>query len=97
MIHQVLNSKGLPAFTSDCWHVVHARWSGEEGAVAPYERLVHSEHETQAAALRAAHLYATELRPQMKLRSKVNRDQLFLRSPGYVTSVWAARTKPRGR
>jgi hypothetical protein len=97
MIHQVLNRKGQPALCCDVWHLVHARFSVVADRTAPYERSIVSEHETREAGLRAARLYAAKLRKEGGTAPVEERDQLFLRAPGYVTSLRAARVRTKAR
>lgn len=97
MIDEVVNSNGCPALTSDRWHLVHARWSAQLAADAPFERTIVSEHRTEHAGQLAAKEFAADMRKRGDPRAGETRDQLFLRRPGSVTRKFGPRIRARLR
>jgi hypothetical protein len=97
VIHETNSKKSQPAVTSDCWHVVHARWSGERSPRPRFERSIVSEHADRNAATNAARALVTELTTEMYGRPHEHRDQIFVRQPSYRTLKTAARVDKRNR
>jgi hypothetical protein len=97
MIQETLSHKRRPALTSDLWHVVHARWTGREGGSASFSRTIVSEHEDRARAARAAREFVGLHGPQMAGRPAAERDQLFVRKPGFRSLKVAGRIRRRRR
>jgi hypothetical protein len=97
MIHETQSKRAHPALTSDRWHVVHARWSGEKSARPRFERAIVSEHLDRAAATTAARALVTALTTEMYGRPHEHRDQIFVRQPSYRTLKTAARVDKRNR
>jgi hypothetical protein len=92
LIRETLNTKSAPALTSDHWHVVYARWSGEAAAIPRFERSIVSEHEDKAAAMEAARRLVSAYHAEMVDRPRHERDQVFVRRPGYLSLKNAKRT-----
>jgi len=95
MIQETLNSKQRPALTSNRWHVVHARWSGEPGNGSTFIRSIVSEHDDQESALQGAREIVARLAQQMAARPLAERDQLFVRKPGFRSLKSAGRVDRR--
>lgn len=94
MIKETLSRNKNPAVTSDCWHVIHARWDGDQ--LAPlFVRSIVSEHHDRAAATRAAHDALGLLLPKMTDRSRETRDQVLVRRPSYKSLMVAKRVARR--
>jgi hypothetical protein len=83
LITSVLNEKQRPAITSDQWHVVLARWSGERTGEPRFERTIVSEHADMASAMAAARVINGQLKLDMASRIRERRDQLFVRPPEF--------------
>jgi len=94
LIRELLNAKHELALTSDRWHVVHARWSGQPG-VPSFERSIVSEHEDSSAALRAGRALKSSLRPSMASRSRQSRDQVLVRRPSAESIKTCGRVRQR--
>lgn len=90
-------SKSHPALTSDHWHVVHARWSGERSLRPRFERVIVSEHGDRKTATVAARTLVKELTTEMYGRPHEHRDQIFVRQPSYRTLKSAARVDKSNR
>ena len=84
MITEVQTSKGTPAITSDQWHTVHSRWLGG-AAKKPFVRSVHSEHEDSVACRKAAKELRQKLAREAAGMPEAERDEVFVRKPGYKT------------
>jgi len=97
MIHETQSKKSQPALTSDRWHVVHARWSGESSPRPRFERSIVSEHADRVAATQSARALVTSLTTEMYGRPHEHRDQIFVRQPAYRTLKTAARVDRRNR
>jgi hypothetical protein len=97
VIHETNSKKSQPAVTSDRWHVVHARWSGERSPRPRFERSIVSEHGDRTAATNAARALVTELTTEMYGRPHEHRDQIFVRQPAYRTLKTAGRVDKRNR
>jgi hypothetical protein len=95
VIQETLSCKQNPAVTSDHWHVVHARWTGEAGHRARFVRSIESEHEDRASAITAARERFAALAETMASRSPVQRDQFFVRRPGFKSLKLAPRMARR--
>lgn len=95
MIQDTLSSKQRPAITSNRWHVVHARWSGERSAQPSFLRSIVSEHDDQEGALKGARELQTKLAPEMSARPLAERDQLFVRKPGFRSLKTSGRLERR--
>ena len=83
MIHEAQNEVSRLVVISDRWHVVHARWNEDLTGVAQFSRTVVSEHDDEEGARTAAHSLIAELRPELGGRPLPQRDQVFVRKPGY--------------
>jgi hypothetical protein len=83
MIQETLSNKQRPALTSDRWHVVHARWSRNPSGRSTFLRSIVSEHEDRDAAVRGARELVERLAAEMAVRPLSERDQLFVRKPGF--------------
>lgn len=94
MIKETLSRNRNPAVTSDCWHVIHARWDGDH--LTPlFVRSIVSEHHDRAAATRAAQDTLGLLLPKMTERSRETRDQILVRRPAYKSLTIAKRVVRR--
>jgi hypothetical protein len=80
LIREILNAEKQLAVTSDCWHVIHARWSGAPGTPR-FIRSIVSEHEDSASAVKAAKDLKGSLARAMGSRPKEARDQVIVRRP----------------
>jgi hypothetical protein len=97
MIQETLSSKRRPALTSNRWHVVHARWSGERSEEPSFVRTIVSEHDDRASAARDAREIVSRLSAEMSTRPLSERDQLFIRKPGFRSLKIASRVQRRRR
>ena len=97
MIQETLSSKRRPALTSNRWHVVHARWSGERSEEPSFVRTIVSEHDDRASAARDAREIVSRLSAEMSTRPLSERDQLFIRRPGFRSLKIASRVQRRRR
>jgi hypothetical protein len=95
MIREIVDEKNNPAVTSDHWHVIHARWSGDPSGEPRFVRSIVSEHEDSAAALSAARAIKSSMAPSMRDRSRETRDQVFVRRPSSKSLKTARRVKRR--
>lgn len=95
MIQEILNKKNLPAITSDHWHVVRARWSGDASGRPSFVRSIVSEHEDCGAATAAAEQILTSLGETMNEREPDARDQVFVRRPDFKSLKTAKRVSKR--
>lgn len=91
----VSQNKKSPALTSDRWHVVHARWSGESSDHPRFVRSIESEHADRAAAAIAAKDLASTLGAEMAARPRATRDQILVRRPGFKSLKNAKRVVRR--
>jgi hypothetical protein len=89
MIRETISPKNRILLTSDQWHVLHARWTGDE----LYERAIVSEHADRASATSAAREFAAAHRAEMTGRTRVTRDQLLVRRPGHKSLKIAKHTR----
>jgi hypothetical protein len=92
-----MNRKKAAAVTSDQWHVVHARWSGEAADEPRFLRSIVSEHEDGSAALTAARKILSTLSEEMSSRPRETRDQILVRRPGYKSLKNAKRVEKRSK
>lgn len=74
-----------PAISSDRWHVVHARFAPELDSKHPFTRTIVSEHDDRVLAIAAARELLTELRRDHARRKVEQKDQVFVRKPGFVS------------
>ena len=95
MIQDTLSSKQRPAITSNRWHVVHARWSGERSTQPKFERSIVSEHDDQESAVHGARELVARLAAEMSARPLAERDQLFVRKPGFRSLKTSSRLERR--
>jgi hypothetical protein len=95
VITDTLNKKSHPAITSDRWHVVHARWSGDRGGEPRFVRSIVSEHDDNASATKEARGILAKLAPEMANRPRARRDQVFVRKPDYKSLKTAKRVQKR--
>ena len=91
MIRETFNSQRLPSVTSDHWHVIHARWSGVAQKEPRFIRSVVSEHADCDKARIAASELRMRLKPKMKGRAALERDQVFVRRPKFKSLANAKR------
>lgn len=85
MIDETTSPRGRPALTSDRWHVVLARWSGDLGLRARFERAIVSEHADHASAVAAARQWHAQFTQQARTRAREHCDQVFVRQPRFRT------------
>lgn len=83
MIKDALSHRRRPSWTSDRWHVVHARWNGEASDSPKFERSIVSEHDDRNAARRAADELGQSLSTALAVRPEAERDQIFVRPPTF--------------
>ncbi len=95
MIQELPNKKGTPAITSDRWHVVHARWSGNPAGHPRFERSIVSEHEDRVGAASASQAITSAFTTEMSLREPGRRDQVFVRRPNYKSLKLARRRESK--
>lgn len=88
MIRDVETSKGVPALTSDRWHVVRSRWV-EGGGKRPYARSVHSEHDDEASCRKAARELRLKLAREDGAVPEAERDEVFACKPGFKSLKFA--------
>ena len=94
MIKQVRTSKGAEAITSDQWHVVLSHFAGPQHE-RPFHRSIHSEHPDRARCLEAARSLRTELTAEAGTVAAGERDEVFVRRPGYKSLRTAKNRKQR--
>jgi hypothetical protein len=82
MISAVETRKGTEAITSDHWHVVHSRFLGK-GARRPFLRSISSEHDDRTSCVKAARELLAKIRPEIEAVPLAERDQVFVRRPGF--------------
>ena len=82
MITEVVTSKGVPAITSDQWHVVHSRLI-DGGGKRPYSRIVHSEHADAPACRKAAKELRLKLAHEAIGVPEAERDEVFVCRPNF--------------
>ena len=97
MIQETLSNKQRPALTSDRWHVVHARWSRTHSGQSTFLRSIVSEHEDRASAVRGARELVERLAAEMAVRPLSERDQLFVRKPGFRSLKTSGRVERSGK
>ena len=95
MITSVKTSTGAEAITSDQWHVVHARFLG--GGKRPFSRSISSEHEDKLSCTKAATALWAKLRVDAKAVPADERDQVFVRRPGFKSLKLSKRRARRPR
>jgi hypothetical protein len=95
LILDVLNKKGRPSVTSDRWHVVHARCTGEPVDHPRFERTILSEHEDRTEAADAARIATLASAKEMAGLEPERRDQIFVRQPNYKSLKLAGRKATR--
>ena len=83
MIKETLTRKNRPAITSDRWHVIHCRWTGDPSGQPVFDRLIVSEHEDRAAAITAGSGLARSLAVELAEVPLARRDQVLVRRPAY--------------
>jgi hypothetical protein len=91
LIKETLSQKNNPSVTSDCWHVIHARWSGEMKGTPLFDREIVSEHADRDLATAAARKMVAALAKTMTKRAPERRDQVLVRRPGYKSLKSAVR------
>ena len=95
MIRETTNHKNAHVLTSDHWHVLRARWTGDPSGEPLYRRTIESEHDDSASAADAARTIAASFGTEMEGRTRQTRDQVLVRRPGYRSLQIAKRTKTR--
>lgn len=96
MIHETKTRKELPAVTSDHWHVIHARWSGNEVGRPLFDRSIISEHEDRAAAVAAGRALGESLGARLE-QPPARRDQILIRRPNYKSLKTGPQLTPKRR
>jgi hypothetical protein len=97
MIQATVTKQKSPAITSDQWHVVHARWTSTPSDDPRFERMIVSEHESSTAAVASARALFSSLQSILTTRPFGERDQVFVRKPGYRSLKNATRVRQRRR
>ena len=95
MIQETFSRKNNPAITSNQWHVIRARWSGDRSGEAMFERSIVSEHEDHASAMAAGRELSASVVAEMADRPAAQRDQVFVRRPTYKSLKLAPRSTRR--
>ncbi len=95
MIRDTLSRHKNPAITSDRWHVVHARWSGNASSEPLFQRSIVSEHDDRSSAVSAARQIRSSLTSEMASRTASTRDQVFVRPPSFKSLKIANRQERR--
>ncbi len=91
MIQEVVTTKGIPAITSDQWHVVHSRLTDVSGK-RPYARGIYSEHADRLACQKAAKALRVKLAADGATAPEAERDEVFVCRPRFKT-LKLARTR----
>jgi hypothetical protein len=94
MITAVKTRKGTDAITSDQWHVVHARFLG--GDERGFARSISSEHVDRGACVKAARALIARIRAEAGDVPADQRDQVFVRRPGFKSLKAANHRVKRG-
>jgi hypothetical protein len=95
VITESLNRNQRPALSSNLWHVVHARWLGNESGEPRFERSIVSEHEDRESAIESAKRFGKTHTPEMSNRPATVRDQILVRRPDFRSLKVTRRWKPR--
>jgi len=97
MIKSTLSRNQNPAVTSDRWHVLRARWTGETSGKPRFDREIVSEHGDRESAATAARKIVSTLASEMTGRATERRDQVLVRRPEYKSLKNSKRvTRSRG-
>ena len=96
MISTVETRKRTEATTSDRWHVVHSHFVGRL-ATAPFLRSISSEHDDRASCVAAARSLLTRVRNEAGEVSIADRDQVFVRRPGFKSIKSAKKRREPAR
>lgn len=95
MIHDVVTSKGVPAVTSDRWHVVLSQFNATTGE-RPFSRGIVSEHNDRIACQKAADALRDKLvREAGGAVPERQRVQVFARPPRYKSLKLAKHRRAR--
>jgi hypothetical protein len=97
MIKETITKGGASAITSDRWHVVHSRFTGDSGSPGPFARAVISEHDDRADCRKSAEALRLSLAPEGKMRPVNQRDQVFVRPPRFRSLKSARRRKVQAK
>jgi hypothetical protein len=95
MIQETQSPKRHPAITSDQWHVVRARWTGDRDGEPRFERSIVAEHADRRSAAAAARALVSDMAGEMTTRTRETRDQVFVRRPNFRSLKAAKRWKKR--
>ncbi len=82
MISETVTTKGTPAITSDCWHVVHAKRRRKGQTSGSFERVVVSEHDDRVGCQAAARAFLAALGKNNEV-PLAERDEVFARRPNF--------------
>ncbi len=82
MISEVKTSKGIPAITSDQWHVVRSQLL-YAGTKRPYARAIHSEHADRKSCGQAAKTLRHHLLTESTGKPNNERDEVFICRPNF--------------
>jgi hypothetical protein len=85
VIRETRSRKHNPALTSDQWHVVQARWTGNTNGEPLFARSIVSEHDKQADAMHAAREMESSVAAEVSAARTAHADQLFVRPPAFRT------------
>lgn len=96
MIHEVVTSKGAAAITSDRWHVVHSRCVVSAETTA-FTRSINSEHADRGECKTAARQLRDKLATQESAVPADQRDEVFIRPPGFKSLKGTRTRRPRVR
>lgn len=89
MIEVTTTAHGKPALTSDQWYVVHSRW--QSGAPGQFHRRIVSEHVDHDTARIAAQEFGVKLMPELVERAELERDQVIVHKPKYLTLLTSSK------
>ncbi len=82
MIQETITPNNRVQVTSDHWHVLRARWTGNRSGSPLYERTIVSEHDDRSSAASAAREVVVSFQAEMSGRTRETRDQVLVRRPG---------------
>lgn len=82
MIRETITPNNRVQVTSDHWHVLRARWTGNRSGSPLYERTIVSEHDDRSSAATAAREVVVAFQAEMSGRTRETRDQVLVRRPG---------------
>jgi hypothetical protein len=97
VIRDTVTRSNRPAITSDHWHVVRARWAGDESDDPEFTRSIVSEHPDRNSAVAAARELRASIDVTLGARPSAQRDQVFVRKPAFKSFRSAKRVQKQRR